>query len=257
MLITDVHAFIQHGYRDFIPHLSIDCAILGYHDGILKILLTAWPDLDGWCLPGGYISRTESIDHAAQRILEERTGLADVFLQQYHTFGQMNRVLPLEEKPEFHDNPLYRAIRGSWLDARTVSIGYYALIDFSRATPRPDEFSRECRWWDIRELPPLLFDHPLMIKTALDTIRKDLQVHPVGLQLLPEEFTVPELQRLYETLLNRTLDRRNFMKKMQQLGILIRHDRTRSIGSHRSPYLYSFDEERYREVLTDQRNMSF
>ncbi len=256
-LIKDIEDFVKNGDKHFIPQLSIDCAIFGYHENQLKVLLLCWDDIDGWCLPGGNIWRKESINTAANRILKERTALSDVFLQQYYTFGDMERVWTEEDEITFKSSRFYNLIKGSWLDDRTISVGYYALIEFSKAFPRPDEFSRECTWWDIHDLPKLLFDHQLMISMALKTIRTQLNYQPVGLNLLPEKFTLPELQKLYETILDKKLDRRNFQKKILSLGILTRLDEQRKIGSHRSPYLYKFDIANYNKALTEGRGILF
>ena len=237
----DMAEFIANGYKRFIPHLSIDCAIFGYHENQLKVLLRSWKRVDGWCLPGGNIDRSESIDAAANRILNERTGLTDVFLQQYYTFGDFDRLMNPKNEMLLKSSWLYKEARGSWLDNRTVSIGYYALIEFSKAVLKPDEFSKDCAWFDIQRLPVLLFDHENMIKKALNTIRTQLKYQPVGLNLLPAKFTLPELQKLYETILDRKIDRRNFQKKILSMGILKQLDQRRKIGPHRSPNLYSFE----------------
>ncbi len=251
----NIEKFIEEGDKYFIPQLSIDCAILGYHNKQLKILLINWDEIDGWSLPGGNILQTESIDEAANRILQSRTGLSGVFLEQYKTFGKMNRVMPENQHEKFIRSKFYKKIKGSWIDRRTVSIGYYSLIDFSQANPRPDEFSRDCTWFDIDALPDLLFDHAEMIQTALATIQNQLHYQPIGINLLPEEFTLPELQYIYETLLNRKFDRRNFQKKMDTLGILTRLDKRKNIGSHRSPFLYRFNEMKYKQALSEGKGI--
>ena len=253
----DLDKFIEEGYLYFIPQLSIDCAIIGYHDKQLKILLTSWEDIDGWCLPGGNIMQNESIDDAAHRILKNRTGLSGVFLKQYQTFGEMDRMFPEKHEENFKRSRFYTKIKDSWLDRRTVSIGYYALIDFSQANPRPDEFSRECTWFDIEDLPELLFDHDEMISTAMKTIQNQLHYQPIGINLLPEEFTLPELQYIYETLLKRTFDRRNFQKKMENLDIISKLDKRKNIGSHRSPFLYRFNAEKYNQALSEGTGIIF
>jgi 8-oxo-dGTP diphosphatase len=249
--------FIAEGYKHFIPHLSIDCAIFGYHENQLKVLLRSWKMVDGWCLPGGHIGHSESIDDAANRILNERTGINSVFLQQYYTFGDASRLTTLKNEELLKSSWLYKEARGSWLDTRTVSIGYYALIEFSKAVPKADEFSKDCAWWDIQNLPVLLFDHEKMIEKALETIRIQLKYQPIGLNLLPDKFTLPELQKLYETILNRRIDRRNFQKKIISLGVLRRLDQRRNIGPHRSPSLYSFNKIKYKQALSEKRGPEF
>jgi ADP-ribose pyrophosphatase YjhB (NUDIX family) len=254
-LKPDISDFIKYGHKQFIPHLSIDCTIFGYHENELKVLLIKWKDVDGWCLPGGKIGHSESIDDAADRILYEITGLSNVFLHQYYTFGESDRMK--ENESLLKTSWLYNEAKGSWLDARTVSIGYYALIEFSKVVPKGDEFSIDCSWWDIQKLPLLLFDHEHMINIALQTIRAQLSYQPVGLNLLPEKFTLPELQKLYETILDRKIDRRNFQKKILSLGIIKSLEQRRKIGPHRSPGLYKFDRIKYKRALTESRVHGF
>lgn len=242
-------AFFEGGLRDYLPHLSVDCVIFGFRDGELKILLLKWKHTEAWSLPGGFVRRDESVDGAAHRVLHERTGLDRLYLEQFHTFGGTARgesalrgVLRHQGLPLPED---------AWFLERVVSIGYYALVDFSETVPTPDYFSDACAWWDLRERPVLLFDHDQMVEEALRTLRRGLAYRPVGSNLLPERFTMPELQRLYETLLGRPLDRRNFQKKILSLGIIERLDERRRGGAHRSPYLYRFDPEQYRRALSE------
>lgn len=245
----DAIAFCEGGYRECLPHLSVDCVIFGFHDGELKILLLKWRHTDSWSLPGGFVRREESIHEAAHRVLHERTGLDRLYLEQFRTFGGTNRgesvLRPVLQR---HGLPVPE---DAWFLDRVVSIGYYALVDFSGTTPTPDFFSEACDWWDIRERPPLLFDHDEMVVEALRTVRQGLSYRPVGSNLLPECFTMPELQQLYETLLGRPLDRRNFQKKILSLGVVERLTERRHGGAHRSPYLYRFHPEHYRKALAD------
>ena len=223
---------------DFLPHLSVDCAILGFHAGELKILLVKWKGMERWCLPGGYVRRDESVDRAAYRVLEERTGLKQIYLQQFRAFGDTDRGegvlrtiferLGIEVSPEL------------WIFGRIVSVGYLALVDFAEVTPTADHLSEELRWWDVREHPPLLFDHEEILQTALATLRTQLEYRPIGRNLLPEKFTMPELQRLYEAVLGTTLDRRNFQRKILTLGIVERLPERKRGVPHRAPHLYRF-----------------
>jgi 8-oxo-dGTP diphosphatase len=254
---SDIADFIANGYKKFIPHLSIDCTIFGYHEYQLKVLLSKWKGVEGWCLPGGKIGQSESINEAAQRILTERTGLTNVFLQQYYTFGETERMANAKNEHLLKESWFYKEARGSWLDVRTVSLGYYSLIEFSKAIPKPDEFSSECLWWDIQKLPLLLFDHEQMINKALQTIRAQISYQPVGLNLLPEKFTLPELQKLYETILDRKVDRRNFQKKILSLGIIKSLEQRRKIGPHRSPGLYKFDRIKYNKALAESKGQGY
>ncbi len=247
-----IHELITNGHLKYIPHISVDCVILGYHANQLNVLLNKWKDAEVWSLPGGYVERNESVDTAAHRVLWERTGVDKLFLQQFYTFGDPDRInmnrrlnrLPVlfqEGGKELHN----------WMAERFISIGYYALVEYSKVSPRPDHLSVESRWWDIHDLPALIFDHDRIISHALHAVRLQLKYQPVGLSLLPEKFTLPELQKLYETILSRKLDRRNFQKKMLSLGILRRLPERKTIGPHRSPFLYSFDKRKYNQALKE------
>jgi ADP-ribose pyrophosphatase YjhB (NUDIX family) len=250
---NEIREFFLQGHKHYLPHVSIDCAVFGFHENQLKVLLLKMNNVEGWCLPGGFIKWSEPADEAAQRILQERTGINQLFLQQFYTFGEPER----NKEPNLKDLVDSLGIESidNWVLQRTISIGYYALVEFSRAIPTVDLLSDACVWWDIHDLPRLLFDHNLMIEQALKTLRMQLNFHPVGYNLLPEKFTMPELQRLYETILDRPIDRRNFQKKMLGLGILQRLEERKNVGPHKSPYYYRFDKKKYDQAL--QAGISF
>lgn len=241
---------VSHHHREYLPHLSIDCVIFGFHDGDLKVLLLKWRHVGGWSLPGGYIGRRESLDDAAQRVLADRTGLKNVYLQQFGAFGALDRG---------EDETLGNFLRSSGVEVpadytfadRVVTIGYFALVDFQKAEPKPDVYAEDCRWWDLHERPPLLFDHDDIVARAMETLRRQLDYQPLGPNLLPEKFTMPELQKLYETVLGRELDRRNFQRKVQDLGLVVRLPERRTGVAHRAPFLYRFDTERWQRLVRD------
>ncbi|GAB3944667.1 NUDIX domain-containing protein [Spirosoma harenae] len=225
--------------------LSLDCVIFGFHDTRLKVLLLRWKDTTEWCLPGGFIYKTESVDTAASRVLRERTGLEQLFLQQFHVFGEAIRYDWIDT---WHRQKMTIPFSTKWPE-RTISMGYYALVDYTLVTPTTDFMSDECCWWDVSELPSLLYDHQQIIDVALKTLRLQLNWQPIGLNLMPEKFTIPELQRLYEVVLGRPLDARNFHKKIMGLTILTRLNERRTGKAHKSPYLYQFDKENYQKAL--------
>jgi ADP-ribose pyrophosphatase YjhB (NUDIX family) len=222
--------------RNFLPHLSVDCVIFGSHAGELKVLLLNWKQPDAWILPGGFIRKDEPLDQAAARVLRERTGLEGVFLRQFHTFGATDRG-------EADLIPALRALKAEpppdhWMVGRVVSVGYFALVDFTQAQVVPDAFSAGYAWWDPADLPRMLLDHAEIVKRALATVREQIDYLPLGTSLLPVQFTMPELQRLHETVLGHSLDRRNFQKRMLELGVVERLPARRTGGSHRPPFLY-------------------
>lgn len=233
--------FLLKGHEVFLPHLSVDCVIFGFHENQLKVLLLRWKESGVWALPGGFVKRHESLDDSAARTLQERTGLSQIFLQQFHVFGN-----PEREKGKNSIQVL--ANRQSWFMERFVTVGYYALVEFSKANPRHDTFTVDCAWWDVDSVPTLLFDHNEIIRRALSSLRRSLNDHPVGYNLLPQKFTMPELQHLYETILGKSLDRRNFQKKIRSLGILNRLKERKTGGAHKAPYLYKFNLKKYQKA---------
>jgi 8-oxo-dGTP diphosphatase len=248
----EIEDFILHGYKHYIPHVSLDCAIFGYHERQLKLLLIKRSFLDGWSLPGGYIKRTEMLVEAAERNVRERTGIDNLFLQQFMTFGGPKRFdFELFDEERWYAATGFRITRDSWLIDQTISIGFYAITDFSKTVPHPDLFSEACAWFDIDDLPSLEFDHKEMVREALHTMRIQLYHYPIGISLLPEKFTLSEIHSLYETLLGKKLDVSNFPKKLVALGLLKKLDEKRSIGAHRSPHLYKFDKARYEDALKE------
>ena len=245
----EVADFVRNGHQHYLPHLSIDSVIFGYHDQQLKILLLNWKGLNEWGLPGGFIRRREPLSEAAHRILQERTGLNDLFLQQFHLFGDSPYRLRERSTHEFREKYGLDAEDDNWLFERTLSIGYFALVDYEQVSVRLDFFTQEYRWWDVDEIPRLLFDQNEVVEKALATLRLQLYHQPIGYNLLPPKFTLPEIHTLYETILGKKLDQRNFSKKLVTLGLIKKLDEQRAIGPHRSPYLYQFEKDAYEDAL--------
>lgn len=232
--------------QNYLAHISIDCVVFGFHEGILKVLILEVKDEGEWYLPGGFLFKNEPIEMAANRILAERTGMNEVFLQQFHVFGD-----PERSKQHFE---MYKDVvtpEENWFANRFLTIGYYALVDFYETDPKPDQFSQRCVWRDLNDLPELKLDHALILKTALDALRLQLHYQPIGYNLMRKEFTMPELQKLYETILDKKLDRRNFQRRMLAFGILKRSEQLRKGGAHKAPYLYSFDLANYQAALKE------
>ena len=241
--------FIETGDKIYLRHLSIDCVIFGFHENKLKVLLLKWKDRDVWSLPGGFVKKTDSLSEAAKRVLQERTGLDDIFLQQFHAFGDRHR--------EKNKTTILPGAKGTWMMDRFVTIGYYALVEYSKVNSQADLFSDECRWWDIHSVPELVYDHKEIFEKALEVLRLSLNDHPIGYNLLPEKFTMPELQRLYETILDKPIDRRNFQKKILGLNIVVRLNERKTGGAHKAPYLYRFDKRRYDRALKEGLGSGF
>lgn len=205
--------------------VAVDCVIFGYRDKNMQILLIQRgidPFKGCWALPGGFVLPHESLEDAAKRELQEETGMESVFMEQLYSFGAVNR------------------------DPRTrvISIVYYALIPLI-GDPKASSDAAHAQWVPIEDMPDLAFDHAKIVEMALNRVRGKVRYQPVGFELLPKKFTLTQLQRLYETILGRPLDKRNFRKKLQKLDILIQTDE-REVGvSHRAAYFWRFDKDKY------------
>jgi 8-oxo-dGTP diphosphatase len=244
------------GQKYFLPSVSVDNVIFGFHENELRVLLLEGKNGNSWSLPGGYVFKEEEIEDAAVRILKSRTQLEDVFLQQFHLFGSTGRTKKELLKEVFIDlDPDLSAT--SWLMQRFVSIGYYALVEYEKVMPQPDEFSSQCVWHKLNNLPELIFDHGQIVEKALQTMRLQLNYKPIGYNLLPNEFTLKSLQVLYETILGRTLDRGNFNRKILGYGVLEKKEKLFAGGAHKAPYLYSFHKEKYFEALENGLKRDF
>lgn len=234
---------------NLLPGVSIDCVVVGFDLNELHILLLKFKEYEIWSLPGGFIQLEENMDQAATRILKERTGIKLPYLTQFHTFGDVNRrrnpVFP--EMNEIQD--LVSEKMKGFIEQRFISSGYLSLIDMRDCKPTPDAVSDECTWIPVNQLPQLLYDHGDIVAKAIEQLRSRINYMPVGISLLPAKFTMKEFQRLYEKILCKELDRGNFQKKMLKLGFLTRHEKQLTGGAHKAPYLYSFNQIKYNELI--------
>ncbi len=222
-----------------LPSVSIDCVILGFHDKNLKILLLKYKNTDIYSLPGGFINIEDDLEDATQRVLEDRTGLKSIFLEQFYTFGGKNRRDDATHQKIMASNGIVLQENHFMLN-RFVTIAYYALIDFSKANPMADELTESCEWYDLDKVPSLMFDHNQIFQKALETLRSKLFEKQIGFNLLPETFTMNELQSLYETILGEKLVRSNFQRKILGLEILERIEKKMTGAANKAPYLYRF-----------------
>lgn len=210
-------------------YVATDCIIFGFHEGKLKLLVferKVAPLAGSWSLIGSFVRLDEDLDAAGRRVLEETTGLKDVFMQQLKTYGKKDR------------DPGYRC----------MSVAQYALI-------RIDEYSEElveengARWYEIDHLPLLVLDHNQMVHDALGRLKENARHKPIGFELLPEKFTIPQLQALYEAIYQRELDTRNFRKKVLSFNVLEKLDEKDRSSSKRGAFLYKFNSENYQKLL--------
>lgn len=246
-------------YADrYLHNVAVDNVIFGYHDKELKVLLQQPASVDKWTVTGGYIERTESIEEAAHRIAFLRTGLKDLFLQQFGAFGNPKRTLDenFNAKSVFKLTGV-RVPDNFWIFDYFVSVGFYTLTEFAKVENQMGPFDKNCQWWPVSELPPMMFDHKLVIAEALNSLRLHIAHFPIGYELLPEKFTLPEIYSLYITILDKPLDDRNFSKRLLASGIIVKLDERRKIGAHRSPFLYKFDKDKYNECLKTGVQLAF
>ena len=236
--------------KKILPGFSIDCVIFGFHENQLKVLLLKMKGADRWSLPGGFVDKDEEVDNAASRILEFRTGLKNVFLKQFYLFGDpgrsdasVNKKI-LEQYGVEHDDT-------HWLLQRFITLGYYALVEFSKAIPKADALSDACEWWEINDLPAMVHDHRKVLDKALENVQRQLSYIPIGFNLLPKKFTMPQLQKLYETILDKQLDRRNFQRRILSFKILNKLEERKTGVAHKAPFLYSFHLENYNKALAE------
>lgn len=230
----------------FLPHLSTDPVIFGFDNNELKVLLLKMNYRKQWMLPGGYIRKDEDLDEGIVRLLKERAGVTVSYLEEFGVFGKKNRS---EFYFEDFDETLFQK-------QRFITIGFYALYNATKLHPVADEMSETCEWIYLSELPEieLAMDHREIIEKALLTLREKISIKPIGYNLLPEKFTLPELQKLYEAILGKELNRGNFYRKIKNLGILRKLDEQRRGGAYKAPDLYTFDEENYKKALENGLN---
>ncbi len=247
VLETNVSEYMEEAINKFMPGVSADAVILGYDGKNIKVLLLKAKEISDWMLPGGFIEKEYDLDTAVHRIVKARTGLEQLYFQPFQFFGKANRNAHQKEhlKTLHQLSPKAR----NWISQRFITAGYFALVKIEDVQPKADLFSDRCEWIAIDQLPPLIIDHHEILQAALLYLRRQLNYLPIGLNLMPEKFTMSQLQNLYEGIMKQKLDRGNFQRKMLKLDILIRHEKLKSGGAHKAPYLYQFDVEKYNEKV--------
>jgi len=208
--------------------LAIDCIIFGFDGKHLKGLFVKRriePQKDKWSLMGGFVKENESVNEAAGRILNELTGLSDIYMEQLFCFGDADR------------DP----------GGRVVSVAYFALIKI-------DDYAADllhthhARWFELNKIPKLIFDHKNMVKLAQERLQQKVSNHPIGFALLSDKFTLPQLQSLYEAIYETPLDKRNFIRKILSLGILNKLKEKETTSSKKGAFYYTFDKAKYKKL---------
>ena len=211
------------------PAVTTDCTIFGFDGNDLKILLierAIEPYKGKWALPGGFINMEETAEECAKRVLQKETGLNDIYLEQLYTFSNTDR------DPRF----------------RVISISYYALVKLSCYLPQAGKDESNIKWFSLKVVPDLAFDHNNILKISLERLKGKIKYQPIGFELLPEKFTLPDLRNLYEVILQTQLDDRNFRKKLLSYNLLIDSGEMQRGAKNRAPRLYRFDKQKYEEL---------
>lgn len=219
-------------YKQAKPILvAVDCIIFGFNQSTLQLLLfkrKIAPFLGAWSVIGSFVEEQESTSDAAIRVLQEHTGLENIFLD----------PLALYSDPERDPG------------ARVISQAYFSLIHLEDEALNKVE-THQARWFDLKDTPSLMLDHNTMVQDALDRLRTKARYSPVGFELLPEKFTIPQLQLLYEAIYQKKLDRRNFRKKIRSMGLLDKLDEKDKSGSRKGAFLYQFNTENYQKMVKE------
>ena len=209
--------------------MAVDCIIFGFDSEGLKILLIKRdfePEKGKLSLIGGFLKKEEVLNSAAIRILNSYTGLQDIYMEQLYAFSEVDRD-PVE---------------------RTISVAYYALINIENHNEELIQ-NYHAQWYSVSNVPKLIFDHDKMVVHAIRRLRYRTSIKPIGFELLPDKFTMLQLQKLYESILSKELDKRNFISKINSLDILIKLDEKDMLSSRKGSYLYTFDKDKYEEKL--------
>lgn len=231
----NVQDIIEHGGDYFLPNLSVDLVIIGYQDGELKCLLLKIADK--WLLPGGFIGLDESVDEAVKRTLMHRTGLEAAHLKFLSVFGDKDRKFDDEFRQFFKEKGMPWQ-DDYWINNRFVTMAFYSLVDIGNTHPTPGEFDEAVEWFSFDQLPEMWLDHKSIALTARNHLKEDIKLEQVTYNLLPGDFTMPQLHQLHQTILEEKLDRSRFQKKMLTSGIFERLPQLRKESPGRNPYLY-------------------
>jgi 8-oxo-dGTP diphosphatase len=234
--------------NEIIPNLSVDCVIFGFHNKELHVLLTKRELVDNttgellisdYTLLGHHVNKGENLNDAARRVLREKTGLESIYLKQFFTFGDTNRLINKKDQ-------LWIRINFPTVDQHVVTVGYYALVNSS--ITKPGEGHKNTKWFPVNKLPDLGFDHKKILLMALHHLQLEVQREPIVFELLAEKFTLSQLQSLYESIGGQKLDKRNFRKKISQMPYILALNEKQKDVSHKPAQVYVFSREVFVET---------
>lgn len=223
--------------------ISVDCVVFGFDGESLKLLLIEQSPAENlpkeklqFALPGDLVQEEEGLDDSAARVLKELTSLEGIYLKQFHTFGDPNRVKGLK------DQDWLRSFRAK-PDQRVITVGYYSLVRMEDYQPEASSFARNATWIDVNEIPSLAFDHNEIVDEGIKTLREELDSKHIGFELLPDKFTLGQLQLLYEIILDKKLDKRNFRKNIKKMDQVIPLDEKQQGVLHKPAQLFRFERD--------------
>lgn len=227
------------------PNVSVDCVIFGFDGQDLNVLLIDRKDHgvlgEDPAIPGDLIRESENLNNAARRVLHELTGLQNIFLEQLGAFGDPNRI------SKEQDLDWLKSVRAE-PSARVITVAYYSLIRSDSYEIAASSFAKRAYWQPIKRLPELAFDHNKIVNNALDNLKFRIKYQPIGFELLPEKFTLRQLQKLYEAILGIELDKRNFRRKILKMQFLIPSEEKQEGVPHKPAQYFMFDKHIYKEV---------
>ncbi|MDR0542849.1 MAG: NUDIX hydrolase [Dysgonamonadaceae bacterium] len=245
--------FLLTSFEILQPGIIVDSVIFGFNEGEIKVLLNRYKAHPNWMLPGGFVCKDEGIEEAAGSLLKKRTGLKNCYLRQFSTFGEPDEAIIEENKQLLREYGM-GDMDSHWLLDRYVNIGYYAFVNYNEARIKPT-LDEECGWFGLSKLPSLFCNHRMIIDKAIQVIRMEINYIPIGLGLLPEKFTISELRVIYETILGKSLDRRNFQRKILSCGYIYKLDEISRKWGVKDAALYAFNKEKYLKAM--EQGMDF
>ena len=231
-----------------LPTVSVDCVIFGYYENALTVLVRKenvpfnGETNQEWKLPGNHVRRDENIDDTAARILKEQTGLESIFVKQFQVFSDPER---LKRRPQD-----FEWVKPRLVDERVITVGFYSLVNMNSVDNT--KLIEVAKWENVNDIDNLMFDHKEILDEALLRLRYDLLHEPLIFELLPEKFTLTQMQSIYEVILNTTYDKRNFRRKINKMKYLIKLDEIQTGVSHKPARFYAFDRDIYEKCQTER-----
>ncbi len=257
-MIEKIRKYIKSLEKEAIPQLSVNCVIFGFHEKTLKVIVNkiALGQTTMFVLPGGYVKQLENLTDAVQRIVKESTGLEKILFKQFAVFGDASRSFEKE----------FKALRKSmlvdgdaevlkWFSKRFISVCYLALVDFNKIELKPTQFLDAAQWLPVGNVKTLAMDHSNIVESARESLIKELPYAPVASNLLPPKFTLPELHALVEGILDRTIDRPNFRRKILKSDMIVKVGQDNS-NKRRPADLYAFKHGK-KTSLIDEYKLGF